>query len=322
MVEATGTCGRAPGGVRVLDPCGRTTRRGGPAAALGEEDRRLYEQIPGEIDYVPHPSFEAADAEEQLHAAPDVDVPRWRWHGDIPDDPSSASSRGRRLSAKEQTLLFLRYNYARFRLSRLAEAQAQRGTAARAREMVRWHGRVQRLRSDLVHTNLALVPAMAKRASYKDVELAELVSEGNLALLRAVEKFDVSRGFKFSTYGCRAILKSFQRLAAKTGRYRRQFPTEFDPDLERADYGDEHCERRRRRSLETLHDVLVQNRARLSHIERQIVWERFPITSDVKARTLAQVAVSVGLSNERVRQIQYRALRKLRHAFEARCLPA
>ena len=46
-----------------------------------------------------------------------------------------------------------------------------------------------------------------------DVDFAEVVSEGNMALIRAVDKFNVERGFKFSTYACRAILKAFSRTA-------------------------------------------------------------------------------------------------------------
>jgi RNA polymerase primary sigma factor len=53
-----------------------------------------------------------------------------------------------------------------------------------------------------------------------------------------VEKFDCSRGFKFSTYSCRAILKSFSRVAMRASRYRGKFPAEFDPAMERSDFID------------------------------------------------------------------------------------
>ena len=53
-----------------------------------------------------------------------------------------------------------------------------------------------------------------------DSEFAEIVSEGNMALMRAVDKFSVDRGFKFSTYACRAILKAFSRTAMKSSRHR------------------------------------------------------------------------------------------------------
>ncbi|HHH75851.1 MAG TPA: sigma-70 family RNA polymerase sigma factor [Phycisphaerae bacterium] len=148
------------------------------------------------------------------------------------------------------------------------------------------------------------------------IEFLELVSEGNMALLRSVEKFDISRGFKLSTYACRAILKSFNRLASKMGRYRSRFPTEFDPDLERSDYDVMKHQYERDDSVESLRDILSRNRANLNDVERTVVMERFAIGSDSpKGQTLSQVGKIVGLTNERVRQIQNHALGKIRTAM-------
>ncbi len=178
--------------------------------------------------------------------------------------------------------------------------------------MVLWYGRAMRARADLVRANMALVLSMAKRTRIPNVEFSELVSEGNMALLRSVEKFDVSRGFKFSTYACRAILKSFNRLATKTGRYRQHFPTEFDPDLERSDYDEHRHDMQWGDSVDALREILSRNRAGLSDLERTIVMERFAILSRGKGKTLAEIGKIVGLTNERVRQIQNLALEKIR----------
>ena len=56
-----------------------------------------------------------------------------------------------------------------------------------------------------------------------------------MALLRAVDKFDAGRGYKFSTYACRAILKAFSRQGMKLSKYRQRFPTDFDPKLEKSE---------------------------------------------------------------------------------------
>jgi RNA polymerase primary sigma factor len=136
-----------------------------------------------------------------------------------------------------------------------------------------------------------------------------------MALLRSVEKFDASRGFKFSTYACRAIFKSFNRLASKTGRYRQRFPTEYDPQLERSDYDVKRHEMQRDASVEALRDVLLGDRASLTDVERTVVIERFAISGQGKRRTLAEVGRMVGLTNERVRQIQNHALGKIRAAL-------
>ena len=102
------------------------------------------------------------------------------------------------------------------RLCRLQKLIKKSGlTRSRAEQVLEWHRRFEHFREYLVRTNLALVLAMAKRTRLGDVDFAEIVSEGNMALIRAVDKFNVDRGFKFSTYACRAILKAFSRTAMK-----------------------------------------------------------------------------------------------------------
>jgi len=182
--------------------------------------------------------------------------------------------------------------------------------------MIVWYQRVMKARADLVRANLALVLAMARRTRIPNVDFGEIVSEGNMALLRSVEKFDVSRGFKFSTYACRAILKSFNRMATKAGRHHQHFPTEFDPEMEKSDDDERRHERQRDNSIDMVREILLENRANLTEVERTIVMERFAIaTRDNKGRTLAEVGKMVGLTNERVRQIQNKALSKIRVAM-------
>ena len=279
---------------------------------------------PTSMDYVDHPCFRSPDMEAELfgEAAEPVDVPEWTHFAEVPEDLEPRRRGRTTLSSKDEAKLFLRYNYSRYRLGRLAEAQQRRFAKARAVQMRIWYDRTQQTRSDLVRANMALVLAMAKRTRIPNVEFSELVSEGNMALLRSVEKFDVSRGFKFSTYACRAILKSFNRLATKTGRYRQHFPTEYDPEMERSDYDVKKHEMQREESVEALRDILATNRANLSDVERTIVSERFALASRGKGKTLAEVGKMVGLTNERVRQIQNLALSKIREVLDGEFLAA
>ncbi|MCK4601485.1 MAG: sigma-70 family RNA polymerase sigma factor, partial [Phycisphaerae bacterium] len=287
---------------------------------LSDRERRIYQRIPQEVDYIPNDCFSSAGTEEELfgEAAPKINAPVWTQFSEVPEDASSkAPSRGT-LKRQEEQRLFLKYNYALYRLSKLIEAQGRRAflTRARAEGMVLWFDRAMKVRSDLVGANMALVPAMAKRTRIPNAEFSEMISEGNMALLRSVEKFDVSRGFKFSTYACRAILKSFNRLATKTSRYRRHFPTEYEPKFERSDYDVKKHEMQRDDSIETLRDILVRNLANLTDLEHTIIMERFAIGSHRKRRTLADVGREVGLTNERVRQIQNLALAKIRAVLD------
>jgi RNA polymerase sigma factor (sigma-70 family) len=285
---------------------------------LTERQFRLYDSIPAGVDYVYHPSFSLPGAEERLFGerAPEIAVPGYTLMP-VFEEPAAAPVRRRpALNAGEERTLFLRYNYARYRLAKLQARQQRRFTTARARDMALWQERALGLRAALARANLPLVHAMAKRARITSVEFAELISEGNLAVLRCIDKFDVARGFKFSTYACRAIFKSFHRFAAKAGRYQKVFGVKFDPDLERSDFSERRHEQRRVDSIETVRELLRLNHAGLSRMERAVLLQRFPVFSGAEPRTLAQIGEMVGMTNEGVRQVQRRALAKLQAVLE------
>jgi RNA polymerase sigma factor (sigma-70 family) len=185
-----------------------------------------------------------------------------------------------------------------------------------------WYGRVRDLREIITKANLALVLAMAKRMRTGDIDFGELESEGNMALLRAVEKFDISRGFKFSTYACRAIIKGVSRVVTKHRRYRQAFPLEFDPTMEKADFQDTRRAAVERDAVEELQRIVGENRAALSDLEVKVIQSRFAVNrgDDATAMTLEEVGRLIGLTKERVRQIQNKALAKLRLAIESEVL--
>lgn len=227
-----------------------------------------------------------------------------------------------------ERIAFSKLNYARFRVNRILDSAAARPlTQEEAASLLTWHRRCERLRLDLIESNLPLVLAMAKRARLGNVDYAELISEGNLALLRSVDKFDCNRGFKFSTYACRAILKSFSRVAIRTGRYRGRFPTEFDPSFEKSDHAELRREGVESDCVGELRAILDSNRADLTDVERRVLDARFslgasPAAEVTDGRTLEQVGVMIGVTKERVRQIQNKAMAKLRAALEESVLAA
>lgn len=305
--------------IRMIEaPERRTRRRLSIAEGLAEVERRLYERIPADIGYVPHQSFCRPETEERLFGkqAEEIETPAWYPLWERPEDAPDTSAKRVRPTAEQEAAGFLRYNYACFRVSRLVEAQHRQATLVRAKEIVLWYGRAMKLRAYLVRAYMALVIAMAKRTSIRNVEFAEMIGEGNLALLRSVEKFDVARGFRFSTYACRSILKSFSRLARKADRYRKLFPTGYDPDLDPRDHDVMSDEMQRRSRIESVRELLAENRARLAPLERTILTERFALGSGGKKKSLAAVGKIVGLTCERVRQIQNAALAKIRSTLE------
>jgi RNA polymerase sigma factor (sigma-70 family) len=300
--------------------------------ALSVEDEVLLNRLLNEpFFFVDHPDFPNADAETQLFGGParltSANATRFVQHADAVCDAVRAGERVPTLTHSQEQHLFQRYNYARFKVAMLLEKFAgKRLTAAGTRQLLAWGHRALVARSVIVRLNLPLVLAMAKRTKLGNIDFNEMISEGNMALLRSVEKFDCSRGFKFSTYSCRAILKSFSRVAMRASRYRGTFPTEFDPAMERSDYLDRRRDNIENDCVAELKDIFVKNLAGLSEVEATVIRERFALTpaedGSAKPKTLEQVGNIIGVTKERVRQIQNNALKKMRTALEERYLAA
>ena len=300
------------------------TTASGRVATLSDADAKVIAHVLAtEPDYIDNELFRKPTAEQQIYDdAPAVRKPDASWYSPVMDDLGlkrmPKTSDQVILTAAEERVLFLQYNYARHRLGELrAEvlaSAAQTPTPGQAADILRWWRTSRELREQIAETNLALVLAMAKRTRMSEVDFADLVSEGNMALLRAVDKFDCARGFKFSTYACRAILKAFSRQGMKLTKYRQRFPTDFDPKLERSNYVETKREEFVKDAASEVKRIVVENSAGLSDIERTVIEHRFHLETEEGERpmTLEQVGQIIGVTKERVRQIQNKALAKIR----------
>ncbi|MBX3363340.1 MAG: sigma-70 family RNA polymerase sigma factor [Phycisphaeraceae bacterium] len=305
---------------------------------LSPEDQRILDHLLSEeMDFIDSEAFYEKDAEQKIYEqAPDIAKPDTSWYHPVMDDLSAA--RGGRtvksaqqviLTGAEEKVLFHQFNYARYRVRELQRAVWERATRQptpeQAEEILRWHTISERIREQIAETNLALVLAMAKRTRMSEVDFADLVSEGNMALLRAVDKFDAGRGYKFSTYACRAILKAFSRQGMKLSKYRQRFPTDFDPKLERSNYLETKRADFERDAADEVKRIVLENRADLTDVEKTVIEHRFNLKAgaepgDEKPMTLEQVGQIIGVTKERVRQIQNKAMEKIRVQLEANFL--
>lgn len=283
--------------------------------------RRLIEPIECVLD----PSFEhrTAEAEYARPLETFIVVVRDSARNDDSGVDLLATGSGPAVYPEDECKMFLRLNYCRWRVIRvLREFHERRLTADAAREVIEWERRAAETRAEIVRINVPLVLAMAKRTRITGVDFADLISEGNLALMRSVDKFDCARGFKFSTYACRAILKSFSRVAARSARYRGYFPTEFDPTLEKSDWLDRKRDGVEEECVNELKNILGSNLAKLNDVEQRVIRARFALDETprddepARAKTLEQVGEMIGVTKERVRQIQNKALDKLRSILE------
>jgi len=283
------------------------------------------------MDYVDNDEFHAPRARRRLFDQADpvrrADVGWYQplMHDNGSSSPASSTSKESIvLTRDEEATLFLQYNYARFMVASIQKrVGTKKPTSKQSTEVLSWYRTARALRDQIAESNLALVLAMAKRIRINAQDFSDQISEGNMALLRSVDKFDISRGFKFSTYACRAILKAFARQGMKDTRHRNRFPTTFDPMMESCDAAADRRQQEEHDGALEVKQLMLNNDVDLSEIEQVVLQHRFGFETGRSGRpmTLTQVGTLIGVTKERVRQIQNKALTKLREAVEQRRLP-
>jgi RNA polymerase primary sigma factor len=284
---------------------------------------RAEELLRENYAFMDSPLFRHRNVESDLFSeGAEAALPLTSWYQPTRDDAFEtglAAGAPQLMKPEEERLMFYRFNYAKLRLSQLQRKVKREGGLTReiAEQITEWHRRFEHYREYLVRTNLALVLAMAKRTRLGDIDFAEVVSEGNMALIRAVDKFNVDRGFKFSTYACRAILKAFSRTSMKHSRHRIRFPVEFEPDMEKSDWIDKKRDVVEEDCIDELKQIVDRNLADLSDTEQTVIRRRFNWQQKEETPlTLEEVGQIIGVTKERVRQIQNKALAKIRKLME------
>src|SRR6185503_2732578 len=102
------------------------------------------------------------------------------------------------LTGEEEQYLFRKLNFLKHRIQKLrVELDPQRARATQMDDIERYYEEAAETKNELVQANLRLVVSIAKRHVTPSHDFFSLVSDGNISLIRAVEKFDYSRGFKF-----------------------------------------------------------------------------------------------------------------------------
>ena len=281
---------------------------------LGEMRAQELMSIP--LDFVDNLEFHSRNAEKKILAEmpePEVPVRRIKAPAGVPGYMASLYDVPL-LTRVQEYHLFRKYNYLKFRAAKLRKALDVEHPSAKLMDQIEaLHAQAVATKNQIVHANLRLVVSIAKRHLKSQEDFFHLISDGNMSLIRACEKFDYSRGNKFSTYASWSIIKNFGRTIPGEFKHRDRFRTAGEevflaaPD-ERADW------------LAQVSDQKVlesQIGAMLHHLddrEQQIIIRRFGLNHQEEPLTLQEVGELMGVTKERIRQIEVRALNKLKEA--------
>lgn len=288
-----------------------TTRTYSETDANSAADSSSQDQCDA-IRFVHSSEFEAADADERIlgsSVSPSTTLPKSKIPVDVPGHLRHLWEIPL-LTVQQEPDLFRRMNYLKYRAT---QTLAQNGdpTASEISVADADLRAAQEVRDYIVQANMRLVVSLARRYQSNLMSLDDLISTGNLTLMKAVERFDYSRGFRFSTYATHSIRRDFFRAAGRRQKNQdREQPTPSEmlsdslPSREApVDGSDEALP-----PAELLHLVDRYLPAR----ERMIVRKRYGLNEDGRSYTLRDLADEMGVSKERVRQLQMRAVNRLR----------
>jgi RNA polymerase primary sigma factor/RNA polymerase sigma factor len=277
-------------------------------------------QLP--LDFIPNALFARGSAEKvvnQPYPGTDDATKRVRRPSGLPAYLASLYEVPL-LTREQEVWLFRKFNYLKYKAVKLRDQlDPERPNARLMDQIERLYEEIVELKNRLVRSNLRLVVSIAKRRVSPGDGFFDLVSDGNMSLIRAVEKFDYARGNKFSTYASWAIMKNYARTIPDEHRRRDRFRATDTEFLQTAADRREDEYQQRLAASDRMQQV-GRFLDRLDSREQTIIIRRYGLDHEREPQTLKEVGSALGVTKERVRQIEAKALEKLREAAAAEAM--
>ena len=277
---------------------------------------RAKELIQQPVDYIHNPDFDDTLKEAgmltEMPAHEEFESKRFSKHAPKDVPPQMAHLYEWPLLTKDQEQhLFRKMNFLKHKLHKLQEAiDPTRAKVSELKKLDELRERIKDVRDVLISCNQRLVYSQAKQRLANGESIDDLVSDGNISLMRAVEKFDYGRGFKFSTYATWAIMKNFARSIpdemTRKQRYVTGHETLFDAK--------EDVRTDEQEVLAAADAARSRVNHLLDHLDsrtREVIRMRIGLDGS-QEMTLEQIGQHFGITKERVRQINVRGMKQLR----------
>ena len=286
---------------------------------------KASEILANEIAYMYNPHFDQPDAAAEIvEVEPELVDAAQRGMGsdlesvdELPPYLRDLHKKAKLLTREEEQRFFRRFNFLKHCMAVKREQLKVAGARATIiNEIEDLYRRAVNIKQRMISANLRLVVSIAKRHTKSAMDFNTLVSDGNLSLMQAVEKFDYARGNRFSTYASWAIMKNYAKSIPEESNildtFRVSSPEmlELIPGLHASD------ETPKTELMAGFRKLLNRVLRTLSEREREVIIARFGLRSDGTRATLEEIGSSFDLSKERIRQIEAKALRKLRSELD------
>lgn len=273
--------------------------------------KRLLEQP---IDYMDSPEFHKPGAEEFILGPPPEKETRKTQPKSPPGLPPYLASLYSipLLTREDEAYYFRKMNYLKFKAMEFRESlKSKRPKTSEMNQIERYLNQSVEVKNFLIRSNLRLVVSIAKRHIRPNSNFFEMVSDGNMSLIRAIEKFDYMQGNKFSTYSTWAIMKNFARSIPKEHTVLDRFRTGREELFQQST--DSRANQFQAELVnQKQHQVIMNILDQLDDREKAIITFRYGLNQGTEPQTLEQVGRQFGVTKERIRQLESRALKKLR----------
>ena len=293
----------------------------------GEERLKIERLLQIDVDYVDSLHFHPARlAEKTLFSKPeDVPAAEVGWYlsylnarDNVATCNQTKTHRNVLLTKQQETLLFLRFNFAKFKLANMIRLINKKGfTLRRCRDLLKWHRVSLELRQQLAEMNLAMVLGIVHKYNHSNAH-NDMVSIGNTSLMRAIEKFDTDKGNKFSTYAWRAVQRAVFRERQVNALHQHTFPVQFDPtkELEYQTKSKDVEQCKRHDNIEAIRYIIDNNLAKLDLREQEIIRLRFFAERPDGTRFgLQEIGHKFGVSRTCIQLVERKALLKIQDAW-------